>query len=540
MKFQEVALSRLKPSPFNPRITFNKEEDAKLQASIASKGIIQAMLVRPVKKHLEIVCGHRRFNEASKLAKKNGGLAKMKVPVTIRDLTDDEVFEIMTIENLQRENLTDFDQAKGFKDYIDRHKDEKKVFEKLANIVGIQPGYIRKRVAVMELPKIALTAWGKGTISFGHLEQFIRLQDPKLRNNLIKMTIENGMPVSRVKSQIDWRAPELADAKFDLKTAGCATCHHNTTAQKKLFDIDDNKSKCLQSTCFIDHTRKWLVKNFKKDKTNGFRLYHEVENYETMWSSEIDKECKACQNFVSIFDLTGHNNVDRACLDPKCYRKKRNAASKKPAKAKNKTGPRVDWHGDYFREKFYTDRIPEIINKDLKADDEVTLRLAVFSTIFSHRFLHSWFARKFKLQTIDKEEETYFRLKGPEIFPTLSKLKAKDLKLLLKEATSIIITNKDFYPENRQLVAEHLDINLKKEWVPDEEYLGKKLKSEIITMGHTFKIFSQKPVKDYLLEKLGKQPSQIELLKKSELVDLFLKSGANLSGVVPEEIWKIN
>ena len=117
------------------------------------------------------------------------------------------------------------------------------------------------------------------------------------------------------------------------------------------------------------------------------------------------------------------------------------------------------------------------------------------------------------------------------------KLKSKDLKLLLKEATSIVITNKDFYAENRQIVAQHLDINLKKEWKPDEEYLSKKVKSEILTMGEKFKIFSQKKVKDYMSEVLGKLPSQIETLKKSELVDLFLN--ADLSGVVPEEIWKI-
>ena len=317
-----------------------------------------------------------------------------------------------------------------------------------------------------------------------------------------------------------------------MKSAGCPTCHHNTTAQKKLFDIDDEKSKCLNSACFIDNTRKWLVKNFKKDKTNGFRFYHEVDHCESIWSTEIDKECKVCENLVTIFDLTGHNTRDIACLDSACYNKKRKAT--KTPKVKDKNTPRVEWHGGYFREKFYTERIPEIINNDLKPDDEVTLRLAVFSTVLTHRFLHSWFARKF---SIGKVEDNYFTLDGKQIFEPLLKLKAKDLKLLLKEATSIVITNKDFYPENRQIVAQHLDIDLKKEWKPDEEYLSKKVKSEILTMGEKFKIFSQKKVKDYMSEVLGKLPSQIETLKKSELVDLFLN--ADLSGVVPEEIWKI-
>jgi ParB family chromosome partitioning protein len=529
MKFEEVSLSRLKPSPFNPRETFNEAEDEKLRASIKSNGIIQNLLVRPVGKHLEIVCGHRRFNQASILAKSNGGLSKNKVPVVIRDLTDDQAFEIMTIENLQRENLTNFDQAKGFKSFIDRNKNGKEAIEKLANNLGISPGFIRARVAVMELPKIALDNWKSGKLSFAHLEQFIRVKDPE---TLIKQTIENGISASRLKSNIDWRAPELSKAKFNIKTAGCPSCHHNTSTQKKLFDIDDDKTKCLNSPCYIDNTRKWYVKNWKKGKTNGYRFYHEIDNYESIWSSEIDAECKKCDNLVSIVDLTGHNNQELACINSACYRKKRKAA-KAPAAAKVKGAPRVQWHGDYFREKFYTERIPQIIEKNLKPDDEVALRLSVFSIVLTHGFLHGWFAEKFNI----KQE---YGLKGSQIFEPLKKLKVKDLKLVLKEATAMIITNKDFYSENRQIVAEHLAIDLKKEWVPDEEYFSKKLKSEILDMGHKFKIFSQKPVKTYLSQKLGKLPNQIETLKKSELVDLFLKSGANLSGVVPEEIWKIS
>ena len=549
MKFQEVPLSRLTPSPFNSRKRYDTPEDIELQRSIESIGVIQNLIARPVKNRLEVVCGHRRLHAKKRIAKINGNAKDATIPVVIKNLTDDQVFEIMTVENLQRKNLTDFEEAKHFKSYIDRIKDGKKAIDTLSGRLGINPGYIRKRVAVMELPKRVLAAWNAEKLSFAHLEQFIRVQDPEFQESLIDMTFKNTLPPSRLRQQIDWRTPELKTALFVRKTAKCASCHHNTTMQTKLFDIDiPRDARCLNPACFIDHTRKYLSKNFKKTKvyktykTNGFRFYNEVKKFETMWQSEVDAECKKCANFVSIFDIGGNNFEGLSCLNPKCYNNKRKAASAKPKAAKPKGAPRVDWHGDYFREKFYSERIPEIIEKDLKSNSEVTMRLAVFSIVHGHKFLHTWFARKFGIEKkrLDKmDDDYYFRLDGKKIFAPLAKLKTKELQDLLKEATSIMIVNKDFYSENRQIVAEHLDINLKKEWTPDQEYFDKKLKSEILVIGHKFNVFSQKTVKDYLSEKLGKQPSQLETLKKGELVDLFLKSGADLSGVVPDEIWKI-
>jgi ParB/RepB/Spo0J family partition protein len=542
------------PSPFNPRKKYDTPEDMNLQKSIESMGVIQNLVVRKSKNDkLEVVCGHRRMYASQRIAKANGNGTGMTIPVTIRTLTDDQVLEIMTVENLQRKGLTEFEEAEHFKSYVDRIKNGKEAIDTLSGRLGIKPGYIRKRVAIMELPKKMLKSWQAGDLAFGHLEQLIRIQDPEFQKSLYDMTLKNSLPVSRLRSQIDWRTPELKDAMFSKKTAKCAPCHHNTSAQQKLFDIDISKSaRCLNPTCFLDNTRKHLSKSFKKtkaylkNKTNGFRFRSEIDKYESMWAEEVDAECKKCQNYVTIFDIGGGNTINRACLDPRCYNNKRKAASTAASgkKAKPKGAPRVDWHGLHFREKFYSERIPEIIDKDLKPNSEVTLRLAVFSVIHGHKFLHTWFARKYGLEKkqLDKMEDGesyYFRLDGPKIFDVLKKLKLKELQILLKEATAVMIVNKEFFPENRQIVAEHLDIDLKKEWTPDQEYFDKKHKAEILTMGHKFKVFAQKPVKDYLSEKFGKQPSQIEILKKGEVVDLFLKSGADLSGVVPDEIWKV-
>ena len=166
------------------------------------------------------------------------------------------------------------------------------------------------------------------------------------------------------------------------------------------------------------------------------------------------------------------------------------------------------------------------------------MRLAVFSIVKTNRFLHNWFETKIKPNK-KVSDDNFFRLDSKIIFNYLKKLKLKDLKELLKEVTSKTIINKEFFPENRQLIAEHLKINLKKEWTPDEEYFAKKHKSEILKMGYKFKVFDQKIVQNYLTKRLNKSSGQFDSCKKGELVDLFLKSGADLAGVVPDEILNI-
>ena len=543
MKFQEIILSKLKPSKLNSRTNFDTPEDAELRQSIESNGVIEPIIVRNIKDKLEIICGHRRYYQACKVAKTNGGMTKYTIPVVIRNLTDDQAFEFMVIENYQRQNLTNLEEARSFKKYIDKvgqnHVDD------LAQRIGTSGGYIRKRVEIMALPKTVLKLWEDHKLSFGHLEQFLRLQDKTEQDMYIKTTIDQGLTVSRLKSTIDFKTPDLKTAEFNLKTANCHQCHNNSDLQLNLFAIDKpEKTKCLNPKCFIDNTRKFLTtswtksKLFKKNHTNGYKFRHEIKqsDYEQLWTSQIDKECKKCQKFVSILDLSNNYSIDTACLDTKCYNKKN--SYQRPKKKKKPGEPRCDWHGVYFREKFYKTRIPEIIDQDIKADSEISIRLAVFSVIKTNRFLHVWFAKKYKIIK-NISDDNFFRLTGQQIFEPLKKLKLKQLKELLKETISKTIIDKDFYHENREIIAQHLKINLKKEWTPDKEYFAKKHKPEILEIGHKFKIFDQQLVQDYLTKTFNKSSGQFESCKKSELIDLFLKSGVSLAGLVPDEILNI-
>jgi hypothetical protein len=95
-----------------------------------------------------------------------------------------------------------------------------------------------------------------------------------------------------------------------------------------------------------------------------------------------------------------------------------------------------------------------------------------------------------------------------------------------------------FGTEERRLAAEFLGIDLAKEWAATEEYLKKKTRRELLAFGKKSGILKDAKAKAYIEKALEGKSGDPERLKKSQLVDVFLKSGVDLVGKVPAEILK--
>ena len=171
--YAEITLADITSNPQNPRKNFSGPKFEELIASIKQVGVIEPILIRPVKGKTpyEIIAGERRWRASCDIASANGGIKKNTIPAIVRDISDDEAFDLMTIENLQREDLTELEEAQSFKLYLD--KKGKEALPELAERTGIKPSYIMRRVSVLELPKEILKAWEKGTIKYGHCEQLV-------------------------------------------------------------------------------------------------------------------------------------------------------------------------------------------------------------------------------------------------------------------------------------------------------------------------------------------------------------------------------
>lgn len=154
---RQLELDQLSVSEFQPRKYLDPAAIAELAASIADKGIIQPLVVRPKKDGFEIVAGERRFRAAQQV-----GLAK--VPVIVKELSDQETLEIAIIENLQREDLNPVEEARAFKRLQEFGLNQ----EKVAKAVGKSRSAIANTLRLLNLPENALVALQKGEISAGH------------------------------------------------------------------------------------------------------------------------------------------------------------------------------------------------------------------------------------------------------------------------------------------------------------------------------------------------------------------------------------
>ena len=126
MEYKEIPLGMVKPSPMNPRKTFDDEAVKELAANIERQGLLQPITVRPCVGGYEIVCGERRYRAFSLLKAKDdvAGIQNrfQFIPSLVRAMSDEDAFEAMITENLQRQDVDPMEEAFAFGQLIGKGK----------------------------------------------------------------------------------------------------------------------------------------------------------------------------------------------------------------------------------------------------------------------------------------------------------------------------------------------------------------------------------------------------------------------------------
>src|SRR2546427_7977884 len=246
---QEIGLGQIRPSKANPRRRTDDSALAELAASIRAHGVLQPILVRPVPRGgYEIVCGERRW-QASKTAGKD------TIPVRIVNLSDVEALELGVIENIQREDVHELDEALGYKALI-RQDPALYTVETLAAKVGRSASYIYQRLKLAELTASLQKAFYEGKFTAGHAAEIARLQPKDQERALSECFPGHGTAKAILKDKDprpigvrelrDWIQREihlsLANAPFDANDANlvpaagpCATCPKRSGSNPLLF-----------------------------------------------------------------------------------------------------------------------------------------------------------------------------------------------------------------------------------------------------------------------------------------------------------------
>jgi ParB family transcriptional regulator, chromosome partitioning protein len=177
-----LPVSSLAPHPGQPRRHFDEGALDELAQSIAQRGIIQPIVVRPHGRDYQIVAGERRWRAAQR--------ARLhEVPVIVRDLTDAETLEIALVENIQRQDLNAIEEADTYSKLIEEFGHTQ---EALGKLVGKSRSHVANLLRLLDLPVGVQQQVIEGALSMGHARAIINAPDPEA---LADQVIAKGLSV---------------------------------------------------------------------------------------------------------------------------------------------------------------------------------------------------------------------------------------------------------------------------------------------------------------------------------------------------------
>jgi ParB family chromosome partitioning protein len=168
---QRLPVDVLEPSPYQPRQEMDETALGELADSIAQRGILQPLLVRPHPEkadQYQIIAGERRWRAAQRVS-------LHEVPVLVRVLSDADAMAAGLVENLQREDLNAVEEAEGYQRLI---KEFNLSQETLGEAVGKSRAHIGNMLRVLKLPEPVLGMVRDGSLSMGHARALLNHADP--------------------------------------------------------------------------------------------------------------------------------------------------------------------------------------------------------------------------------------------------------------------------------------------------------------------------------------------------------------------------
>jgi ParB family chromosome partitioning protein len=227
----KIPISKLRPSPIQPRRIFEKASITELADSIKSKGLVQPILVRPSKSNpgdYEIIAGERRWRAAQ--------VAQLhEIPAVIRNLDDVESLEIAIIENVQRADLSPIEEAAGYKKLMENYGHTQ---EALSEIVGKSRSHVANIIRLLSLPHSIQDMISQGSISSGHARAIMNSAFPE---QLAEKIINENLSVRQTEALVKSKKPIVK--KLKLK-------------DPDTLDLEKKLSEKLGLDVLINHTHK--------------------------------------------------------------------------------------------------------------------------------------------------------------------------------------------------------------------------------------------------------------------------------------------
>lgn len=188
----QVNLDDIIPNRFQPRIAFDEKGLQELSASIKEHGIIQPLVLRKLGNKYEIIAGERRYKAATM-----AGLTT--VPAVISNIDDNKSAEVALVENIQRRDLTPIEEARSYKNLLDKGYLTQ---EELAKKMGLSQSAIANKLRLLNLDETVQQALLDGKISERHARSLLSIENKEEQKEWLNKIISERLTVRQLDQEL--------------------------------------------------------------------------------------------------------------------------------------------------------------------------------------------------------------------------------------------------------------------------------------------------------------------------------------------------
>lgn len=371
-EIKNLPVSLIQTSPRNPRKTFDEEKLKELAQNIEEQGLLQPITVRVIKEgetvidedtgevinaesQYEIVCGERRFRAWNMLAKKSDKYNE--IPCIVREMTDEQAFDAMITENLQRQDVDPVEEAIAFSLLLENGNS----VDDIALRFGKSTRFVQDRVKLKGLIPELIEMLREDLIPISGAMLLAKLDvDAQKEFYNEEVNGEDGVTLSDIKDYIDDlfcvidKAQFFSEDNFSDSIPSCSGCINNTANHGCLFyEMKGKEQKCINRECFekkqqeyvkyrvmkeadnlvkkgepltfgksvilIESPKSWDNENEKKRKEDAVRMYNDM-GFEVVYDNVFDHQCWYNEGDERIAEKLENNELYR-CIEVLNYRR---------------------------------------------------------------------------------------------------------------------------------------------------------------------------------------------------------------------------
>jgi len=194
---REVAVTSIRPNPFQPRLTIEPAKLQELADSIQASGLLQPIVVREAAGGYELIAGERRWRAVQKL-----GWAK--IPVVVKEADDRTLLTLAIIENIQRAELSPLEEAASYQRLIDEFKASQ---GDVARLVGRDRSTIANALRLLKLPAEVRDLLERRQLTEGHARALLGVADERLLTRLAHAAVAESWSVREVEARVRGERP---------------------------------------------------------------------------------------------------------------------------------------------------------------------------------------------------------------------------------------------------------------------------------------------------------------------------------------------